>query len=425
MKILIYSSTGPAVQLLQTALVRAGAGDIEADGIFGNATRAAVRRFQAYSGLDADGIVGENTERALMPYYTGFAVHRVRRGDTVFSVARQYGTSPEAVLTANPQLEVQSLAVGSQITVPLPFDLVPTGIRWFSELVTYCVRGLCARYPFIGSAVFGHSVMGKPLYCLGIGSGQDSLLYSACHHANEWITIPVLLHFLELFAREKVQRGSLFGQSAQEIFEKSRIYIVPCVDPDGLDLVTGYLTGGRFYGGAAEIARSYPAFPFPSGWKANILGTDLNLQYPAGWEKARENKFAQGIVSPAPADFVGTSPLSAPESRAMYDLTLSLSPKLTLAYHTQGRVIYWKYLDYLPPRSREIAEAFSAVSGYPAIETPYASGFAGYKDWFIESFNRPGYTVEAGLGTNPLPISQFDGIFADNLGILTLAPLLI
>ena len=53
-------------------------------------------------------------------------------------------------------------------------------------------------------------------------------------------------------------------------------------------------------------------------------------------------------------------------------------------------------------------------------ETPYASGHAGYKDWFIQDFNRPGYTIEAGLGENPLPLSQFDTIYRENLGILTL-----
>ena len=187
--------------------------------------------------------------------------------------------------------------------------------------------------------------------------------------------------------------------------------------------MNGELTRGEYYDRAAAIAANYPQFSFPSGWKANIRGVDLNLQYPAGWEQARENKFAQGIRSPAPADFVGTAPLTAPESRAMYDFTLSVEPELILAYHTQGEVIYWQFLDYEPEGSRSIAELFSHVSGYGVESTPYASGFAGYKDWFIQDFNRPGYTIEAGLGANPLPISDFDGIYEKNLGILTLGAL--
>ena len=89
-----------------------------------------------------------------------------------------------------------------------------------------------------------------------------------------------------------------------------------------------------------------------------------------------------------------------------------------LAYHTQGEVIYWKYLDYEPARSKEIADYFASVSGYAVEETPSASGYAGYKDWFIEEYDRPGYTIEAGMGENPLPMTQFERIYHDNKGIL-------
>ena len=423
MRLLKTGSVGPSVQLLQLALNRAGFGSLETDGIFGNATKYALMRFQSDNALDRDGIAGPVTHRALLPYYTGSLTHVIRPGDTCYALARRYGTTVTAIETANPAMLPESLRPGERAVIPLGFDVVPTTVSFCSDLVAYCCEGLSRRYPFIRLGQIGKSVMGRPLWMLTLGSGLNRVMYSASHHANEWITTPILLKFTEQLARAYVSGGELASYSAAEIMDYATLCIVPAVDPDGMDLVTGELSDGPFYSQAREIAAGYPRFDFPRGWKANIQGVDLNLQYPSGWEQAKINKYAQGIISPAPADFVGKAPLSAPESRALYDYTLSFSPDLVLAYHTQGQVIYWRYSDYEPPNSRPIAEAFSYSSGYTVEETPFASAFAGYKDWFIESFDRPGYTIEAGKGTNPLPITEFDRIYEQNLGILALGAL--
>ena len=158
---------------------------------------------------------------------------------------------------------------------------------------------------------------------------------------------------------------------------------------------------------------------FLCGWYIlNTRGVDLNLQFPAGWENAKEIKYSQGFNKPSPRDFVGYGPLTEPEALALYNFTLVNNFRLILAYHSQ--VIYWQFQDYNPPNSFEIGEEFARVSGYSLEETPYNSSFAGYKDWFIQDFNRPGYTIEVGMGENPIPISQFDKIYNDNIGILVL-----
>ena len=281
MKVLKLGSVGPSVELLQLALGRAGARSLAPDGIFGSATKAALRTFQSDNGLAADGVAGPATHRALMPYYTGFASHRIHRGDTLFALSQLYNVPLSAILTANPGIAPEKLAVGSSVVIPLPFDIVPTNISFTSALVSYCVRGIAARYPFVKTGQIGKSVMGRPLWYLSIGEGEKSVFYNAAHHANEWITVPLLLSFAEKLARAYAEGGKIFGRSAKEIYQSAAIYIAPCVDPDGVDLVTGELTGGEFYNGAKRIAQSYPNIPFPSGWKANIRGTDLNLQYPA------------------------------------------------------------------------------------------------------------------------------------------------
>ncbi|MCI9016207.1 MAG: hypothetical protein HFJ53_03440 [Clostridia bacterium] len=157
------------------------------------------------------------------------------------------------------------------------------------------------------------------------------------------------------------------------------------------------------------------------GWYIfNTTGVDLNLQFPAGWEEAKKIKFSKGYNKPAPRDFVGPKPLSEPEAQAIYNFTKQHKFDLILAYHSAGETIYWKYKEYLPKNSEKIAKEFSIVSNYTYEETPYESSFAGYKDWYIQEYNKPGYTIEVGNGTSPLPLSDFNKIYEDNKKILTL-----
>ncbi len=268
-------------------------------------------------------------------------------------------------------------------------------------------------------------MLGKDIPYIKMGRGEKKVFYSASYHANEWITSVVLMKFLADYCYTYKNNLNIFNYPSRQLFENTSIYIVPMVNPDGVDLVTGeIIKNSELYNYAKNIANFFPQVPFTSGWKANIRGVDLNLQFPAGWEMARNIKYSQGYTRPAPRDFVGYGPLTEPESLAVYNFTLQHNFRLVLAYHSQGKTIYWQYQNYNPENSRQIGEKFSQVSGYTLEQTPYNSSFAGYKDWFIQNYNRPGYTIEVGEGENPLPISQFDEIYRDNLGILTLGAIL-
>ena len=416
------NSRGPDVALLQSVLNRLGFNAGPVDGVFGSRTQNGVIRFQRSEGLAADGIVGEKTWAALEPYYMGYLTHTVVRGDTFFALARRYNTSVSAIETANPTADPNNLSVGQRLIIPLGSNVVLTDVPYTSQILRLNLDGLKARYPFLKEFCVGQSVNGQKIVGFVLGEGPIHVSYNASHHANEWITTPVLMKFAEQMCRAYALGTSLGDFDVRALWRRTSFYIVPMVNPDGVDLVTGqYPPGSKEYIAARSLNTN---LPFPDGWKANILGTDLNLNYPAGWEEARRIKFEQGYTRPGPRDFVGTSPLSEPETKAMAAFTERGDFRLILAYHTQGEIIFWKYLDYEPKNSREIAQRFSQVSGYRVEETPYASGFAGYKDWFIQTWNRPGYTVECGLGENPLPITQFNEIYRDNLGILLLGGIL-
>ena len=421
MMTLRYGDRGVFVRYLQLALQRAGYDPGAIDGIFGTRTLDAVTAFQRANGLTSDGIVGRMTWAQLYPYLSGYTVHVVRAGDTLSSIAVMHNSTVNAIETANPEVSPTSLQIGQRLVVPLPFDVVPTNVPYSYALNTILLDGLTARYPFIKTQRVGTSVMGKPLEAAVLGNGETEVFYNASHHANEWITSVLVVKYLENYCKALVSGEKIADIRASAIFENTRLYLIPLVNPDGVDLVTGALNeDDSYYRRAQAMTEFYPNIPFPSGWKANIDGVDLNLGYPAGWEQAKEIKFAQGYTRPGPRDYVGPAPLSQPENQALADFTTSHDFMLTLSYHTQGAVIFYKYLDFDPPRATEIALAFSAASGYAVEETPYESGFAGYKDWYIQTFDRPGYTIEAGRGTSPLPLRQFPEIYRDNEGILTL-----
>lgn len=302
--------------------------------------------------------------------------------------------------------------------------IVPTDVPMTSALCDQTIQNITAAYPFCRSELLTTTAYDRPLRTLVIGRGPRKVLYTAAHHANEWITAPVLLKFVEELAAAIETDGTIFGKRGKEIEEAATIYTVPMVNPDGVDLVTGAIPQeSAEYQAALRLARNYPNIPFPEGWKANLLGVDLNLNYPAGWLRAREIKFSQGYTRPGPRDYVGRAPLDQRETRALAGYTEFLDPDLVLAYHTQGREIYWQFEGVFVPGAQELGEEFARLSGYTLTEAPYNSAFAGYKDWFIKIFRRPGFTVEAGVGVNPLPLSQFDEIYRDNLGILVTAAL--
>ena len=301
-------------------------------------------------------------------------------------------------------------------------SIVKTDAPMTWALCDQTIEEIVSTYPFVRSEILTETAFGRTVRTLVLGEGPRQVLFTAAHHANEWITATLLLKFAEELARAMAEGGKIWGVSAATIRRQVTVHLVPMVNPDGVDLVTGAIApGSEQYERALGFSQNYPSIPFPQGWKANLNCVDLNLQYPAGWLQAREIKFSQGFTCPGPRDYVGRAPLCQKEARALADYTERVAPRVALAFHTQGKVIYWQIEDYVVAGAEDLAKEFARVSGYQLEETPYASSFAGYKDWFIRLFRRPGFTVEVGSGENPLPIQQFDEIYRDNLGILVTA----
>lgn len=284
------------------------------------------------------------------------------------------------------------------------------------------VRHLKERHPYVYTKILTHTAWGRPIHALQIGCGDTKLMLTAGHHANEYITSMLCWQMVERYCHALDHGGEFGGFSASALYHNAMLYVVPTVNPDGIDLVTGAISSNSAaYHAAEHIARQYPELPFPQGWKANLAGVDLNVNYPAGWERAKKIKADAGVMIPAPRDYPGAHPLDQPETSALAAYICCVRPDILLAYHTQGKVIYHTYGDQVPPTGDRLAQAFSRLSGYAPEPVPPESANAGLKDWFIKRFFRPGFTIEAGLGENPLPLAQLDEMLKENIPLLAYA----
>ena len=267
---------------------------------------------------------------------------------------------------------------------------------------------LCKLYPFCKYQVVGKSVLGKDIYALKLGSSQQNVLYAGAFHGLERITSLLLLRFLEKLCFSLKNGLEVSKINVKNTLKDQSLIIIPCVNPDGCDIaLNGYQTAGKLAKEVLNISRGDT-----SGWQANARGVDINHNFDANWYKLRKMEIEAGIVEPAPTRFGGAHPHSEPETAALVNLCQKNYIKHLLAFHSQGEEIYWHYGDHTPKVSHTLAKILAMSSGY-VLEAPVGlASYGGFKDWFIEKFHRPGFTIEVGKGKNPLSVLKLDEIYA-------------
>lgn len=276
---------------------------------------------------------------------------------------------------------------------------------------------LCALYPFISRIEAGFSVLGRRLTALRIGDPENMVLLAGAFHGQEWINAILLMKFAEELCRELDSGGMICGIDCRRALLGRGVMILPCVNPDGVEIA---LHGASGAGDLAEEAERISGGDF-SEWNANARGVDLNHNYNAGWHIVRQLERAAGINGPAPRRYGGEAPESEPETQAMVKLCEKYNFRSVYAFHSQGEEIYWHYGEHTPPKAALMARVLAASSGYTAARPEGMASHGGFKDWFINKYHRCGFTIETGKGKNPLPISQLDEIYDRLRELLMLA----
>ena len=238
----------------------------------------------------------------------------------------------------------------------------------------------------------GTSVLGRDIPCMKCGTGRPFVIVQYAIHAREWITSLLALSHISNFS----SRGTF--------------YFLPVTNPDGVALALNGLSSVKERS-RADFLRGLNGGDDFSLWKANANGVDLNVNFDARWGAGIKNVF-----SPARENFVGSSPESEPETRALAAFTQNVCPDATVSYHSKGEEIYW-YFEQEPcdsERDFRIARALAATTGYAPAYTPGSAG--GYKDWCIRALHIPSFTIEVGSDglEHPVGLSQLGRIAAQN-----------
>lgn len=229
------------------------------------------------------------------------------------------------------------------------------------ETTRAMLDALKRRFPHARLGVCGRSLSGRSIYTLSIGPQENPVLYTGGFHGQEWLTPLLLLRFFERTATAVWEGDNFSAIPIQDALHGRGMMIVPCVNPDGVQIA---LHGAQGAGRYEALATQISGGDF-SRWNANARGVDINHNFNAGWETLHQMEQESGITGPAPRQYGGTAPESEPETQALVRLCRAHSFRHALAFHSQGEEIFWEYGEHTPERGRMMAK-FCRLQRLPA-----------------------------------------------------------
>ncbi len=209
-----------------------------------------------------------------------------------------------------------------------------SGYHSYPEMVQALQDAAAAHPDIVRVFSIGQSYQGRTIWAaevsdhVGTDEGEPEVMFDGLHHAREHLSAEMPLYILRLLAGN-YQKDTATGRRVTRIVDSRRIWIIPMVDPDGLE----YDLGGHPYRSWRKNRQPNPG--------SSAVGTDLNRNYSTAW--------SQGPKSPSSINYRGARPFSAPETRAVRDFVLSRRVdglqriRTHISFHTAGEFVLWPY----------------------------------------------------------------------------------
>ena len=248
--------------------------------------------------------------------------HIVQAQETLLGIAALYSVALETLVEVNDLGDANFLQEGQELLIPAAAE-----------------RPTPAHLPDLdyGYAIIGFSAGGRAIEVFSFGEGPNHVVFvGGIHGGQEWNTV--------LLAHEIID---YFNAYRDDIPPGVTIDIIPVANPDGLFLVTG--SAGRFE----------PAWVVEptQGGRFNARGVDLNRNWDCDWSASAR----RGGRSVDP----GSGPFSEPESRALRDYFLALSPRAVVFWHSMANLVAPGGCDGSDGGSGRLAATYGEAAGYP------------------------------------------------------------
>ena len=278
---------------------------------------------------------------------------------------------------------------GKSDTCTVNVKVVDYTLPYTSARVEQNIAVLAASYPdLISTEVIGSSVLGRSITLVKLGTGERKALVAAGMHSREGIGVTFTMRCIEEYAEAYYSKSGKYGSyNVRDMLDEFTLYIVPLMNPDGLDIVNDNLD---------PIYSGFTAEGFNRAkYKNNANGVNLNRNFPFMWGYS-DDKEAVNVTTPDTLSYAGDYAGSEPETQAMMKLCNENEFEWLLDVHCRGNIIYYqdKYNEVTAADNR-LASLLSRKCGFTLTDQSTAYEISGgFENWFRSEFGKPGICIE-------------------------------
>ncbi|MBQ3499674.1 MAG: hypothetical protein IJA87_11180 [Clostridia bacterium] len=247
------------------------------------------------------------------------------------------------------------------------------------------------RYPFAGYSVCARSWSGRALFTLSLGNTRDPALYIAGMRSGSVAGTQVLLRLFERLCECVDTRSELAGIKLHDVLCEKGVIIIPCVNPDGMEIVlSGAVAAGSYAGLVERVCAD------TSLWQANARGVDLELNFSHGFTQTKRIAEGCGYTAPGAHFYAGKVPESEPETRALVRLCRSRDVRHSVILRQGTDSLYTPKAVCGAERVEMMCRILELSSGIDRPDdTPGALQKNSFAEWFVSSFRKPSFVIDS------------------------------